>query len=49
MRAIPIVAILAGVAWGHSRPARYYVKVRNVIEAPGVQSGFAESAAPFAG
>jgi hypothetical protein len=31
-------------AHAHGKPARYYVKVRNVIEAPGVSSGFTEQA-----
>lgn len=37
-------ALLGGVASANSKPARYFVKVRNVIEAPGVQSGFVDQA-----
>jgi hypothetical protein len=38
-----------GNARAHNRAARYYVKVRNVIEAPGVKSGFADQAKELLG
>jgi hypothetical protein len=44
MRAVVALLVISGAASAHERAARYFVKVRNVIEAPGVQSGFVDQA-----
>jgi hypothetical protein len=44
MRPLIAFLLLAGPALAHEKTGRYFVRVRNVIEAPGVSSGFIEEA-----